>query len=693
MSGTYTVIAMPDYGLPASGTLGVVAGTSETISAGGAATAYTALAAGENVYLSFTATANQNLELTLNNVSVPGATYNQFIVYVYNAAGGQVASFWCYSTSPGSSCTQHLWYLAAGTYSVVASPYYGGTLSFNALLSADVAGPTIATGSTASLSLSVGQAERFTFNANAGDTLALNATGITTTPTGQGVTFNVYRPDAGAITTGTPAYTSFHVTATQLVNLANLPVSGTYTVIAMPDYGLPASGTLGVVAGTSETISAGGAATAYTALAAGENVYLSFTATANQNLELTLNNVSVPGATYNQFIVYVYNAAGGQVASFWCYSTSPGSSCTQHLWYLAAGTYSVVASPYYGGTLSFNALLSADVAGPTLTAGTPAAITLAAGQAERVKFSGTINGTATLQLSGVATVPAGQNVYVNVYRPDTGAITTSNNYASTYTTAGPVTLNLPNLPATGTYTVVVYTSYGLPATAQLALVPSPSGSVTTTGSIGNFAASGAGQNVSATFNASQGQNLELTLTQVNAAGATSNGFQVNVTTLTGATVASFSCYAANPGSSCTRSLWNLTAGSYTVTAIPIWGGTISFSAQLNPDLKGPALVANTAATVTLSGGQAERLTFSGTAGTNVQLQLAGVSTVPTGQPITVNVYRPDVGTITTTDEYAQFSATDTNTLSLNNLPVSGTYTVVVTSPYGLAGSAQFTYVP
>jgi hypothetical protein len=75
------------------------------------------------------------------------------------------------------------------------------------------------------------------------------------------------------------------------------------------------------------------------------------------------------------------------------------------------------------------------------------------------------------------------------------------------------------------------------------------------------------------------------------------------------------------------------------------------------------------------------------------LQLSGVSTTPVGQPLTVNVYRPDVGAITTTDEYAQFSANGSNVLSLANLPVSGTYTVVVTSTDGLPGSAQLTYVP
>ena len=133
-----------------------------TLPPGGSVQSYQASVAGQNVYLSFTATQGQNLELTFNNVFVPGAGYNQFIVYVNNAVGGQVASFWCYAANPAASCTQHLWYLAAGKYSVVAVPVYGGTLHFNALLQPDVVGPAVATGDTASVTWSTGQVERLT---------------------------------------------------------------------------------------------------------------------------------------------------------------------------------------------------------------------------------------------------------------------------------------------------------------------------------------------------------------------------------------------------------------------------------------------------------------------------------------------------------------------------------------------------
>ncbi len=200
---------------------------------------YSANAAGENVYLSFNATQGQNLELTLNDVTVTGGQYSNIYVTVYNATGNSVASFWCYASNPSASCSQHLWSLAAGQYSVVVNPYYGGVISFNALIEPDITGSTIAAGDNVSISLNAGQVERYTFSANAGDTVTLNASVITTTPIGQGVNFTVYRPDVGVITTGSSAYSSFTPSGAQTVTLSNLPVSGTYTVVVSPSYGLP----------------------------------------------------------------------------------------------------------------------------------------------------------------------------------------------------------------------------------------------------------------------------------------------------------------------------------------------------------------------------------------------------------------------------------------------------------------------
>jgi len=693
VSGTYTVIVAPNYGLAASAQLSVVGGATATLPTDGSSQNYSANVTGQNVYLSFTATQGQNLELVLNNVNDAGGQYNQFQVSVYNAAGGQVASFWCYASNPGQSCNQHLWYLPAGTYSVVATPNYGGVLSFNALIQPDITGPVITDNAPVSISLGAGQVERYTFNANAGDTIALNVSGVTTTPAGQGVTFQVYRPDAGAITTNTPAYTAFGPASAQTVNLPNLPVSGTYTVIVTPNYGLAASAQLNVVSGVTATLPTDGTQKSYAANVTGENVYLSFTATQGQNLELVLNNVNDAGGQYNQFQVSVYNAAGGQVASFWCYASNPGKSCNQPLWYLPAGTYSVVATPNYGGVLSFNALIQPDITGPAITDNTPVTISLGAGQVERYTFNANAGDTIALNVSGVTTTPAGQGVTFQVYRPDAGAITTN---TPAYTAFGPAsaqTVNLPNLPVSGTYTVIVTPNYGLAASAQLNVVSGVTATLPTDGTQKSYAANVTGENVYLSFTATQGQNLELVLNNVNDAGGQYNQFQVYVYNAAGSQVASFWCYASNPGASCNQHLWNLAAGTYSVIATPNYGGTLSFNALIQQDVVGPALTSNTTQAISLSAGQVVRYTFNANAGDTIALNVSGVTTTPTGQGVTFLVYRPDAGVITTgTSAYTSFGPTIAQTVNLANLPVGGTYTIIVTPNYGLAATAQLEVV-
>jgi hypothetical protein len=74
------------------------------------------------------------------------------------------------------------------------------------------------------------------------------------------------------------------------------------------------------------------------------------------------------------------------------------------------------------------------------------------------------------------------------------------------------------------------------------------------------------------------------------------------------------------------------------------------------------------------------------------LQLAGVSTTPANQDLYVDVYEPGAGEISTTDAYASFESSGSNSLSLTNLPESGTYTAVIRTATGIPASAQFSYV-
>ncbi|HUA80251.1 MAG TPA: hypothetical protein VL997_07765 [Dyella sp.] len=691
-SGTYQVVLAPGSGV--IGSMQVELEPGMVVAANATPQTYTANVANQNIYLAFSATQGENLELTLNNVNAAGASSNQFIVYVYSPAGAQVASFTCYASNPGKSCSQHLWDLAAGHYQAVVTPNDGGTISFTALLQDDLVAPTMSPNSTQSVSLAAGQVQRYTFNANAGDTVALELSGLVTTPTGQSVTFAVYSPNQGAITTSMTAYTSFTPTSSQAVNLSNLPATGTYTVIVSPNYGLPATAQLSFGAGVSSTITANSAAQSFTANIAGQNVYMPFTATQNENLELTLTNITETGAGSNGFSVYVYSAQGAQVSYFWCYPTNPGASCSTHLWYLPAGQYSAVATAIYGGVIGFKALLQDDLVGPTIANGSVANIALAAGQVERYTFHANAGDTVALDASGLATTPTGQEVALAVYRPDAGAITANTTAYTSITPTSAQTVNLPNLPVSGTYTVIASPNYGLPATGQLSLASGVPNSVTANGASQNYTANVPGQNVYMPFTATQGENLELTLTNVTDTGASGNGFQVYIYNAQGAQVSYFWCYPTNPGASCSTHLWYLAAGQYSAVATPDYGGVISFNALLQDDLVGPTITSGSGANIALAAGQVERYTFNASAGDTVFLNVSGVTTTPAGQGMTFFVYSPSSGTAITTGTtaYTSFTATSSQTVNLPNLPTSGTYTVIASPSYGLPASAQLNLV-
>ncbi|WP_218623214.1 hypothetical protein, partial [Xanthomonas oryzae] len=97
------------------------------------------------------------------------------------------------------------------------------------------------------------------------------------------------------------------------------------------------------------------------------------------------------------------------------------------------------------------------------------------------------------------------------------------------------------------------------------------------------------------------------------------------------------------------------------------------------------LQADTAQTLTLGRrGQNGRLSFAGTAGQTLAVQVAGQTTVPSGRTTYYTVYAPD-GTA-----LASSGTTSATTLNLASLPTTGTYTMFVDPYYGETSSAQLT---
>jgi YD repeat-containing protein len=669
-TGTYTLVVYPGTGGPSSSAqLTLVSGVVGSMTIGGAGQNYTSDVSGQNVYVNFTAAAGANLDLTLSSLSVTGG--NSFNVYVYGPTG-TIQSFTCYVSSV--NCRTGLWNLGGGSYTVAVSPpNVNALVSFTPQVTQEITGPTLTPNAPIAVNLNVNQVERYTFNANAGDTYALQLSGVT----GQSLSVNVYSPTTSPITTGN-YYTTFSTTGSTIVNLNNLPATGTYTLVVYPGTGGPSSsGQLTLVSGVVGTMTPGGAGQNYTSDVGGQNIYVNFTGAAGANLDLTLSNLSVTGGS--SFNVNVYGPNGSNNQSFTCNVSSV--NCRTALWNLVGGSYTVMLSPPNSSALiSATPQITQEIAGSTLTPNTPIAVNLSVDQVERYTFNANAGDTYALQLSGVT----GQSLSVNVYSPTTSPITVGN-YYTTLSTSGSTIVNLSNLPATGAYTLVVYPGTGGPSSSgQLTLVPGVVGTMTTGGTGQNYTSDVGGQNIYLNFTGTAGANLDLTLSNLSVTGGGS--FNVNVYGPNSNNNQSFTCNVSSIN--CRTALWNMVTGSYTVVlSPPNSSALIGATPQITQEITGPTLEPNLPVAVNLSVDQVERYTFNANAGDSYALQLSSV----TGQSMSVNVYSPTTSPITPYNAYTSFGTTSSQTINLSNLPATGTYTLVVyPGTGGPSSSAQLT---
>ncbi|CAK0042263.1 IPT/TIG domain [Burkholderia pseudomallei] len=566
-------------------------------------------------------------------------------------------------------------------YVTVTTPYGSATsvtpvsLVPSGVNASSIVSSGVATVNGAGVNLNMGasgQMGAVLFTAPENEWVSLQASGITTSASS--ISYAVYGPGGSVVQQGAIS------AASPSIHLPHLVAGAMYLVLIQPSGG---SAQMTLTVQSDATLAPGAPITLSTTLS-GQSARLMFPSTGSAGIsyEFSLSNITLTGGS-GEVDVYTYDPAGNQINTTRCYTASP-ASCRDFVWGVTAtGMQSLVVVPANGGVVSVNVTLRPPVAGPLLSTTTPsAAINLAQGQFEYLTFNATAGQPVTLNMANLSTTRSGQSAYVVIYSPTAGVITPTNFY--TYFDANSrQTISVVNLPATGTYTVIVDTPLGVPMTGILRLVPTVIEPLAGGGTSGGLATTVPEQNAYMSFTANPGDSFELGLSNI-----TGSEVDLNVYNASGGQIAGGNCYQSNPGSSCRVFLWGLAAGDYSIVATQPNGGTMSFNPSLNPPVMGPLLTPNTPTTVNLASGQYELLTFNATAGQTATLTMSGASTVPAGQAVFVVVYRPDVGTILPTNYYSYFQTTQTQSLTLSNLPVSGAYSIIVDSPYGLPLSGQ-----
>lgn len=645
-AGTYLLILKPVQG-PATWNLAIE--RSKPIAIDGSPIKVANAAPGQKKRFVFHATQLQRLGMGASDLVISSGTYVNFNVY---GPSGTSLTSGSYSKSSGGD-QLNLSIAATGVHTLVVSPQSGGqTMALDLVLSNDLAA-VLPRESQIDVALPRrGQNARFTFTAQVGETLALQAYGQLTAPTDKSVYYSVYRPDGTLLTSKTFA-------AYGTMNLPTLPLSGDYLVFVDPVSGAALNSKLRLTAGVDSGMQPNGTIGSFVTTTPGQPIYATFQATAGQTLGIGLSELQLSSGSYVG--VAVLGPTGTQLDNDTYYKSYGGSQF--NLTIATSGTYSVVVTPQNDTqTLQLNLTVSEDLRA-VLPREMPLDMALPRhGQNARLFFEAQAGESLALQVAGQVTDPASKGVYYRAYRPD-GTLLVSRS------TTGFGTLNLPTLPVTGTYQIFVDAGYGETVTARLVLTDGRGSGAQVDGQTGQFATTYAGQPVYLTFEAVAGQKLGVGFSDL----AISSGSYVSAALYdpTGAQLDSTTYYLSYG-----TEQFNLTAkttGTYSVIVTPQAATqTIRLNITLSEDVRASLQREVPLALSLPRYGQNGRLTFTASAGDSLAVQLNGQATLPASRSLYYYIYKPD-GTLLDTKSLTSVYGT----LNLATLPMGGEYVIVV----------------
>ncbi|MES2353170.1 MAG: IPT/TIG domain-containing protein [Pseudomonadota bacterium] len=505
----------------------------------------------------------------------------------------------------------------------------------------DPAGNITGIKQVASATLSIAE---FSPNAGAiGATVTIYGTGFNTTAASNTVKFN------GTTATVTAA------TANQLTT--TVPTGAT-------------TGTISVANGTS-TVSSG---STFTVIAATAPSITSFTPTkgaAGTAVSITGKNFDPSAANdkvrFNGVEAVVTSATAIQVSSTVPNATSSGkiTVATSYGTATSATDFFVPPSGYTVADIGKTARTT--VGNTALTFNTTTA-----GKIGLLVFDGAIGQNLGIGISAVG--PAGASGRIYIKKPNGQDLMGSVLFDS----AG-ISIHLPTLPVTGTYTLVVVppsaaatVNFVFTLSADIASTLPVNGAVT-------LASTRIGQSGRYTFTGTAGQHLGLGLNGVTFSPTGGNG----------------TLFIKNPnGQDLIAPLWFYTNdfpptlpalpmdGLYTVLVTPNTASAVNATLSLSQDFSASLTVDGPATPFSSTrAGQNGRYTFSGQAGQGYSLALPNMVTSPAGGSVNITLLKSD-GTVLNNSYYCTAFSATSGTCDISPLPANGTYTIVL-DPAGI----------
>jgi hypothetical protein len=582
------------------------------------------LSSGKIGLLLFDGTPGQGISLQFS-----GSTFSTCTLYLYSPNRAQVAS---------TSCTSATAYLASttlastGTYTIgIDAGTSSGSIAIG--LTTDVLG-SITPGTPLNLAITAGgQGARYTFHGTAGQVVSAEVAGF-----GGGVfSVNLLNQD-GTILASTNGSNQVSIVGKTLAR------ASTYT-IWIASNGATGSATVSLISQTTNgTIMFGTPVTS--TISSSSLIGLNFSGTAGQVVSL-----EAAGFGSGFFWTYLLNPDGSVLAS--TDGTSQESITGKTL--ATTGTYQIVIIPNNGVTGSVTVSLVSQTTNGTITFGTPVTSAISSSSLIGLNFSGTAGQVVSLEAAGLS-----GNFWLILLNPNGSQL------ASTFSSG---TLNLvgKTLATTGTYQVVIIPNNGVTGSVTVSLV-----SQTTNGTI-TF-----GTPVTSTISSSSliGLNFSGTAGQVvslEAAGLSGNFWLILLNPNGSQLASTFSSGALNLVGKTLA-----TTGTYQVVIIPNNGVTGSVTVSLVSQTTNGTIMFGTPVTSTISTSSLIGLSFSGTAGQIVSVQITPSFS---GGGFSAYLLNPNGSTLAST-----FSTTSV-TFSGKTLGSTGTYQIVIAPNKGVTGSA------
>ncbi len=443
--GNYQILVDPNYGETVSSRVTLTAG--QAFAVDGVSGSIATEQGGQPVRATFSAVAGDRLGVGVYDLAV--STGTSVSVGVFRPDGTSAASATCSAANNG--CKLSLTATQTGTYVVVTTPQSAPqTVSYRMAVSQDSTGVLTPDEPVDLVVSRRGQNARLSFTGQAGQWLSLQVAGQVTEPAARTVYYRVYRPDGTLLT-------SLSNTSADALRLAALPVAGTYTVLVDSGQGETLQARLTLATGSSAMVLDGASAMVATDIG-GQEVFLTFAATDGQRLGVGLRDLQVSTGTNVSAMLY---RPDGTSASATC--TVQYGGCELDITANATGVYRLYVKPQSATQqIQFTATASTDREA-TLVPDTLLALTLdRPGQNGWLSFAGVSGGRPSLEITDHTMQPAGGTVNYLIYKPDGTSLTSTN-------VTGARVLQLPVLPASGTYRIRVNPSYASPYAVGLTL--------------------------------------------------------------------------------------------------------------------------------------------------------------------------------------------------------------------------------